>query len=64
MISLILTAEALDEIRHYVFHHCPCALEDAEFLPGLIAILEEEVVVAIQRERTRLHEQLRKQSQQ
>jgi hypothetical protein len=62
VISLILSGECLDALQLLVFERCPCALEDREFLPELVARVEEEVVRIIQAERSRLVEQLRRSS--
>ncbi len=47
MISLILSRECLDALHAYVFQRCPRALENPEFLPGLVVVVEEEVVAAL-----------------
>lgn len=38
-----ISGEALERLHVWVLAHCPNALEDPEFLPGLVVILEEEV---------------------
>jgi hypothetical protein len=60
VISLILSPECLDALQMFVFERCACAREDEEFLPGLVAIWEDEVVRIIQAERARFVEQLRR----
>jgi hypothetical protein len=57
-----LTAECLERLRVWVQVHCPCALDEPEFMPGLVFILSEEVNEAIERERRRLLEEVRKPS--
>lgn len=45
MISLILSRECLDALHAVVMRHSPCAaLEDREFLPSLVAAVEDEIV--------------------
>jgi hypothetical protein len=58
--SLIVSRECLDELQQFIYQRCPCSLEDREFLPELVCIVEEEVVRAIQAEHARLLEQLRR----
>jgi hypothetical protein len=60
--SLILSPECLDALQRLVFERCPCALEDREFLPEIVVIMEEEVVGIIRAERARLVERLRRPS--
>jgi len=60
VISLILSRECIDILHQFIYLRCPCSLEDREFLPELICIVEDEVVRAMQAERARLLEQLRR----
>jgi hypothetical protein len=47
MISLILTREFLDAVAALVRERCPCALEDPEFLPTLVALVEDELTALV-----------------
>lgn len=58
VINVILKRETLDSPQFHISEHCSCVLEDSEFLPRLVVIVEDAVVDAIQRERARLFEQL------
>lgn len=42
-----LSGEAFERLHTWVLAHCPCALEDPEFLPGLIVVVELEVDKAL-----------------
>jgi hypothetical protein len=46
-----LSAECLEQAHTWIMARCPCALEDPEFLRGIIEIIEEEVACAIRAER-------------
>jgi hypothetical protein len=52
MTSLILSRECLDALHAVVMRHCPCSLEDREFLPTLVAAVEDEIVRLIRPTRT------------
>lgn len=56
MISLILSRETLEALHACVAQHCPCALEDPEFLPALVVVLEDEVVAVVNAERAAARE--------
>jgi hypothetical protein len=45
-----LTRECLEQLHTWVHAHCPCALENDDFLPGLWVIIEDEVEQAVQRQ--------------
>lgn len=47
-----ISAECLDLLHTWIMAHCPCALEDEHFLPGLKIIVEEETIRARQEERS------------
>lgn len=38
-----ISGEAFRRLHGWILTHCPRALEDPEFLPGLMAVVEEEV---------------------
>lgn len=42
-----LSAETLERLQVWIVTHCPCALEDPEFLQGLVVIIELEVSKAL-----------------
>ncbi len=42
-----VTYECAEQLHTWVYANCPCALENPEFLPGLIVVVEEEVERAI-----------------
>ena len=47
-----LTYECVEQLHAWVRANCPCALENDEFIPGLICIVEMEVETALQRRQT------------
>ena len=50
--SMKLTCECVEQLHTWVCANCPCALENAEFIQGLICIVEMEVEVALVRQRS------------
>ncbi len=44
-----LTYECMEQLHTWVRANCPCALENEEFIPGLICIVEMEVETALKR---------------
>ena len=42
-----LSYECIEQLHAWVHCNCPCALENGEFLPGLWAILEDEIERAV-----------------
>ncbi len=42
-----LSPECLEQLHTWVHINCPCALENEQFLPGLWAIVEDEVDQAV-----------------
>ncbi len=42
-----LTCECVEQLHAWVRANCPCALENEEFIPGLISIVEMEVETAL-----------------
>lgn len=42
-----ISCEAFERLHVWILAHCPSALEDREFLPGLMVIVEEEVNQAL-----------------
>ena len=46
-----LSSECIDQLHAWVMAHCPCALEESDFLPGFIVIIEEEISRALRAER-------------
>ena len=46
-----ISYECLEQLHTWVMAHCPCALDETDFLPGLQVIVEEEVFRAMQEER-------------
>jgi hypothetical protein len=51
---LHVSEEGFHTLAEWVRTHCPCALEDREFLRGLLFIVDEEIERALGRERERL----------
>jgi hypothetical protein len=49
--SVKLTYECVEQLHTWVRVNCPCALENEEFVPGLICIVEMEVETALCRQR-------------
>lgn len=50
-----LTYECVEQLHAWVRANCPCALENDEFIPGLICIVEiveMEIETAVQRRQT------------
>ena len=43
-----LSGEAFEQLHTWLRVHCVCALENPDFLPGLIVIVEMEVDRAVQ----------------
>ena len=50
--SLKLTYECVEQLHTWVRANCPCALENEEFIPGLICIVEMEVESALRRQQS------------
>ena len=46
-----ISYECLERLHTWIMAHCPCALEEEEFIPGLKVIIEEELLQALQAER-------------
>ncbi len=46
-----ISCECLERLHTWVMAHCPCALEEEQFIPGLRVIIEDELVQALQAER-------------
>ena len=44
-----LSYECRHQLAEWVRLHCPCATEDSDFLRGLRAIVERELVAALRR---------------
>lgn len=42
-----ISQEGFERLHVWCLAHCPCALEDPEFLPGLIVVVELEVNKAL-----------------
>ena len=53
-----LTCECVEQLHTWVRANCPCALENEEFIPGLICIVEMEVETAICRQRGEIRKSL------
>ena len=47
-----LTYECIEQLHIWVRANCPCALENEEFIPGLICIVEMEVESALRRQQS------------
>ena len=47
-----LTYECIEHLHTWVRANCPCALENEEFIPGLICIVEMEVETALRRQQS------------
>ena len=47
-----LTYECIEQLHTWVRANCPCALENEEFIPGLICIVEIEVETALRRQQS------------
>jgi hypothetical protein len=45
-----LSGEAFEQLLTWLHAHCVCALENPEFLPGLIVIIEMEVERALKKQ--------------
>jgi len=48
--SVKLTRECVEQLQTWVRVNCPCAMENEEFIPGLICIVEMEVETALDRQ--------------
>jgi hypothetical protein len=59
-----VTRKSVERLYTWVKAHCPCALEEPDFMRGLILIADEAVKDAVQNERKRIHAQLLSPSQQ
>lgn len=61
-----ISGECVERLHVWVQSHCPCLLEedDGEFMAGLFVIVEEEVIDALRKERTRFFDALSKSSKQ
>ena len=49
-----ISNECLEHLHTWILAHCPCALEQKDFLAGLEVIIEEELLQALQAERQTL----------
>jgi hypothetical protein len=49
-----ISYECLEQVHTWITAHCPCALEDDEFLPGFRVIIEEELIRALAAQRQAL----------
>jgi hypothetical protein len=49
-----LTPECLEQLHTWVMAHCPCALEEPNFMRGFVVIIEDEISRAIHAERQHL----------
>ena len=47
-----LAYECVEQLHAWVRVHCPCVLENEEFIPGLICIVEMEVETALRRQQS------------
>jgi hypothetical protein len=59
-----LTYECVEQLHTWVRANCPCAMENDEFIPGLICIVEMEVETALNRQQTELFQILQTPSMQ
>jgi hypothetical protein len=57
-----ISHECMDRILEWVRCHCPCGVEEKEFVRGLFFIVEEEVRSALSREREEKADQRRRAS--
>jgi len=64
MPNYTVTRECVERFYTWVKVHCPCALEEPDFMRGLIVIADEEVKDALLKERKRLLDTLRTPSNQ
>lgn len=46
-----ISYECLERLHTWIMAHCPCAMEEEEFISGLKVIIEEELLQALQAER-------------
>lgn len=56
--SVKLTYECVEQLHTWVRANCPCALENEEFIPGLICIVEMEVEAALKRQQSQQFQNL------
>jgi len=55
-----VSRECVEQLHTWVVAHCAEALDEPEFLPGLVAIVKLEADKAQQDERTKVLEQIRR----
>ncbi len=60
MVGRRVSRECLEQLHTWVIVHCASALEEPEFLPGLIAIVKLESDRALQDERARVLRRINK----
>lgn len=53
-----LSTPCVERLHVWVQTHCPCLLEDEEFMAGLFVIVEEEVRDALIHERRQMFKRL------
>ncbi len=53
-----LTYECVEQLHAWVRANCPCAMENEEFIPGLICIVEMEVETALNRRQSQQFQNL------
>ena len=53
-----LTYECIEQLHTWVRANCPCALENEEFIPGLMCIVEMEVETALKRQQSQQFQNL------
>jgi hypothetical protein len=58
------SATYIEQLHVWLKVHCPCSLEDPEFVNGLLVLGEEEVLRALAKERHRLYRELLRPSKQ
>jgi hypothetical protein len=56
--SVKLTYECVEQLHAWVRANCPGALENEEFLPGLMCIVEMEVETALNRQQSQQFQNL------
>jgi hypothetical protein len=60
MVGRRVSGECVEQLHTWVLAHCARALEEPEFLPGLIAIVKLESDRALEHERARVLRRINK----
>jgi len=45
--AIVVSGECVEQLEVWCKAHCPCALEEPQFIPGLIVIVAEETERAV-----------------